>query len=1221
MAAQAYEQTTAALHRLNSSALHMALSFHARRREHGSAQQEGDEDGVGCLVLADTLLKPFPCLHVLATDQQRELWATEARVLAEQEREQSLVGAHRRAAVSRDKAQRRMRVSEDEWRLATAHVQQGIWHKCWFAEKASRAAHNAHRTAAVQRDKDLRQETRRGDGVRRAVCEIQARRVLSKRKEDHAAAAAWRDELHRAEALRQDARRLERAQKQGERRAGEQHAEEKAAMHTAFVKKHTIDAQRRLLAQDEESRLREHQRKGEQMRQQQAFLDACRLAHEKARVEELMASHHTSRLGRERVQRSQAAALEDARGAVCEQQQVACEAAAREEEELAQALERRAEEERVLKFKAAAVKLEAAKREKVAQVARQKEQCATNRMSSMARDRALREGGRLELDLRLQVSVAQEQTRQRAAAQEREEEQEAQHRLATGARDLRQRELALREVDSGGWRRKSAERQERKCADVREREAQRRDVREAALKSRHQLWMQRREDAARKQALSYEGKGGLRADMAHQQDSACRAAQEWEREHERARVREATAAREAELIKDNVRAQQEREMLGRQRVVESIWELRAWALRQDEACRELQDIEAEAARRCGEALAAHTARAQERDALIRADVLESDWMRKAVCVSQEEIWERVWKAEQEEHHRQEVLVAALCAEHRRVSEDRDIALRDEALESTWKYRAKALEQEDKREQVHKIELEAAEERRREEEVWSLKSRKLEALWKAESRRREDEERELVVESEWVRRAVAAQQEDVWRSRCEDEVEQEVQRRIWEEEKKRVNEKMVRLEAVARDRMRAVAREKERCAENRMSSLMRETILRQEAEGDVEWRVAVSFAQEQRRGLAKVWEQRRAEEAKKESDNGDENAAQETARQAKLSAMYRERQEVVEEERERAEAQAAMEQARQKLAQEMERQKEEEAQKAAQLRMREAAEEKELVLEEFDRMKERAIAKLEEEEAEEPAIYGSEEMEEEVKHILMAENDELRAPFDAAVEQLQRFGRAADDFVFVSDPKATNNEKDPKFVQAEADEIKFTLPSDLEDEMWAERDRALAELLDLNDMSDTQSDAPDRAPDPSAAGWSRLPSVVTWLSSASHAGKRASAVCSGAAKLPAKTAPAGVSEDSKIVLLASNVSIVHVDGTTVPQSVLDGDEIQFVGEPEIVESKPVDEDLVQQLLRRKDLDQERSELQVLHTHEHERMQDPHPRAHTHAKCQQLCAHDA
>jgi hypothetical protein len=57
----------------------------------------------------------------------------------------------------------------------------------------------------------------------------------------------------------------------------------------------------------------------------------------------------------------------------------------------------------------------------------------------------------------------------------------------------------------------------------------------------------------------------------------------------------------------------------------------------------------------------------------------------------------------------------------------------------------------------------------------------------------------------------------------------------------------------------------------------------------------------------------------------------------------------------------------------------------------------------------------------------------------------------------------------------------------------------------------------------------------------------------------------------------------------------MDGTAVPQSVLDGDDIQFVGEPEIVESKPVDEDLVQQLLRHKNLDQARSELQVLHTH--------------------------
>ena len=1331
MASRAYEQSAAVLQSLNTSALHMALSKYVRTRENAAQQQEGDEEAVGCLVLLDKFVKPLPCLHVLATDAQRELWEKEARVRTEQEREEAMVEGNRRAAMASDKTQRHMRKSEDSWRVATAQVQQKIFRKCLLEERQCLAALTAHRAAAERRDKNLRLDARRGDGVRRAVCEMQARKLLSWREKDHAAAAAGRDALQRADTLRQDASRLASAQKQDERRAQVQRAEEEAAMEDSMLEKHASDARRRLQAQSEQARLREHRRKGIEMKQQQAFLDACRRANEKAREEELMASHHTSRLSRERALRSQAAALEEVRRAESEQQQAACDAAVREQEELARALQRRAAEERQMQMKAAVMKLEAAKREKAAQITRQKEQSATNRMSAMKRDRARHHEVKLDVDRRLEVCLAQEHTRQRAAAQEREKEQVAEHQLASEARELRQRELALREGADGGWRRESAERQERMCDNVRVREAQRREVREAALKSLHGLKAERREAAARKEALSYEGKGGLREGVAQQQNSTLQAAQELEHEQERAREREVAAAREAEQIEANAEAQHEREMLERQRVVESMWDLRAVAIRQDEACGRLQAIESEAAQRETEAVAAHRLQAQERDNAMRADVLESDWIRKAVCVSQEEVWQGVWSGEQEERKQQQELVAALCAEHRRASEDRDTALCDEALESTWKYRAQALKQEDKREQVQRVEAEAAEAQRRVQEEQALKAMELEGLWKAESQRREEEERELVVESDWMRRAVATEQEEVWKSKCQEEVKEAVQSRVEpeaeEEEKKRVREKVVklealarnrareaaqekercaenrmsarmrekmqrdevdgdvgrraavsgaqkeewhraegwdkkdgkrveseepmehgekvqgkqeeqmdggvkeikvpaqggtqqqevekgkgeederrrrvrettvRMEAVARNKAREVAREKERCAENRMSARMREKMQRDEMDGDIDWRAAVSGAQEERRGLVETGEQARAQEAQEKGDSRDGEPSQESIREAKLLEMYREREEVVAEEKRRAAALEAMEKEREILAHEVERQKEEEAHKAAELRVLQAAEEKVRVQEDFERMKERAVAKLEEEEAKEPTIYGSEEMEEEIKHILMAETDELRAPVDAAIEQMQPFGRAVDDFVFASDPKTVTQEQHPAIARAEADAIKFGLPSDVEDEMWLDRDRALEELLDLNDMSDSQTDVPDPAPaSPFPSTWFRLPSVVTWYSSAARANKLSAEVQSSTPKLPAETAPGGAPEESKVVLVVSNVPNVDINETALPQSSLNGDEIQFVGPPEIVESKPVDEDLVMQLLSKKD--EARRELQVVH---------PHPQTH-------------
>ena len=81
---------------------------------------------------------------------------------------------------------------------------------------------------------------------------------------------------------------------------------------------------------------------------------------------------------------------------------------------------------------------------------------------------------------------------------------------------------------------------------------------------------------------------------------------------------------------------------------------------------------------------------------------------------------------------------------------------------------------------------------------------------------------------------------------------------------------------------------------------------------------------------------------------------------------------------------------------------------------------------------------------EPEIYGSEEMEEEVKHMLMRED------LDQVLEQPVFAG--ADDFLGLSDPKVLDTEPSPAILQAEAAEATFALPPEEEEFIWIERDR-------------------------------------------------------------------------------------------------------------------------------------------------------------------------
>ena len=54
--------------------------------------------------------------------------------------------------------------------------------------------------------------------------------------------------------------------------------------------------------------------------------------------------------------------------------------------------------------------------------------------------------------------------------------------------------------------------------------------------------------------------------------------------------------------------------------------------------------------------------------------------------------------------------------------------------------------------------------------------------------------------------------------------------------------------------------------------------------------------------------------------------------------------------------------------------------------------------------------------------------------------------DAAVEQMREYGAAADDYMFMSDPKTTAK-KHPDLVAAEAEEAHYALPSDFEEQLW------------------------------------------------------------------------------------------------------------------------------------------------------------------------------
>jgi hypothetical protein len=270
---------------------------------------------------ASGALRPLPCLHALATPEQRDEWAREA-----------LVHQHRRLCQQRDRLQRAWSTNEDAWRRSSAHVQQDAWLRCCQRRLAKIQALVQNRDAAVGRDAVRSADVQRQDGERVRAREQQARTHASACIDQHRAAAAacqkrrlveqWRHELERRE--------LSDAQKRACQEA--RMVQEQAAARAALVASHRESTMERMRAKSAEAAALEAMRKCLAERERACFDEAC--AHEQRRqvLATREASHQQQRRSRLRAQSREAAAAEAARHTL----------AALQERSLAEAQRRRA---------------------------------------------------------------------------------------------------------------------------------------------------------------------------------------------------------------------------------------------------------------------------------------------------------------------------------------------------------------------------------------------------------------------------------------------------------------------------------------------------------------------------------------------------------------------------------------------------------------------------------------------------------------------------------------------------------------------------------------------------------------------------------------------------------------------------------------------------------------------------------------------------------------
>ena len=169
---------------------------------------------------------------------------------------------------------------------------------------------------------------------------------------------------------------------------------------------------------------------------------------------------------------------------------------------------------------------------------------------------------------------------------------------------------------------------------------------------------------------------------------------------------------------------------------------------------------------------------------------------------------------QEERERRAAIVMAACDAHKMAAGERECSLREAALEAAWDYKTQSVEQDGRWLEMCALQEEAAAERQRVQEAEEHLQREMEGVCEEERARRERDTREEVMEEGWVRRAVAAEQEDVWMQKVAEvrEGERQQARRKEEREEKAEEERRVREKKKVEEEKRV--KEEERIKEDR-----------------------------------------------------------------------------------------------------------------------------------------------------------------------------------------------------------------------------------------------------------------------------------------------------------------------------------------------------------------------------------------------------------------------
>ena len=272
------------------------------------------------LAASSSCLKPLPCLHALATEEQRGAWVREELEYAQQVRQTELELRHRNAREVRDRLQRIRATKEDAWRRSSAQVQHDAWLRCWQRRQARALALAANRKAAREREVERQLEVQLQDAERALVPALQEKARTSACLAAHGAAAIIRQHRRVEEICRREAGMLElsRAQSLACEMVRKAHEEEAAC--AALVAEHKLSSVERGRAKSLQTAAQEADRKGVAEKQQASLAEVRAREEERQLLEARLVLHAERRLERQRLHCREAAAVEEARGAVSQEQ-------------------------------------------------------------------------------------------------------------------------------------------------------------------------------------------------------------------------------------------------------------------------------------------------------------------------------------------------------------------------------------------------------------------------------------------------------------------------------------------------------------------------------------------------------------------------------------------------------------------------------------------------------------------------------------------------------------------------------------------------------------------------------------------------------------------------------------------------------------------------------------------------------------------------------------